>query len=185
MELLKEIYRKKDLDLNGRMLYREAVRGIIIKESKILMIYSERDGDYKFPGGGVEEGETYEETLIREVKEESGASVTQILGEFGKVIEYDRPQETEFDLFKMTSYYFICEVSDAFEGQALDQYEAEAGFTPVWIDIDEAIEKNKLILESTNGEIPRWTPRETYILELINNSMKGFDIHFILVGGGL
>lgn len=185
MKLLKEIYRKKDLDLNGKMLFREAVRGIIIRDNKILMIYSKRDGDYKFPGGGVDEGETFEETLIREVKEESGASVTRIIAEFGKVIEYDRPQETEFDLFKMDSYYFLCEVDNNFEGQALDPYEEEAGFTPVWIELTEALEKNKLLLKSTDKEAPRWTPRETYILELINASLTGFDIHFILYGGGL
>jgi ADP-ribose pyrophosphatase len=170
MKLLKEIYRKKDLDLDGRVFYREAVRGIVIKDDRILMIYSERDGDYKFPGGGVNEGETFEETLLREVKEESGASVTGIIGEFGKVIEYDKPQEPGFDLFKMTSYYFLCEVGNEFEGQALDPYEAEAGFIPVWIGIADAIEKNnELMQKSTNEEIPRWTPRETYILELVKS----------------
>lgn len=170
MRLLRTIYRKNDLDLNGRKLIREAVRGIILKNGRILMIYSKRDGDYRFPGGGVNEGETYEETLLREVKEESGASVTRILGDFGRVIEYDRPAEKEYDLFRRTSYYYLCEVAEKMGDQALDPYEKESGFTPVWVDIDEAIAQNSGIISNPEIETSRWTPRETYILKLISET---------------
>ena len=73
MKLLKKIVRTQGINFEGETIYREAVRGIILNGKKLLMIYSSKDGDYKFPGGGVELGETYEETLVREVKEESGA----------------------------------------------------------------------------------------------------------------
>ena len=36
---------------------RTAVRGVIHYQNKILMVQTNR-GDYKFPGGGMEEGET-------------------------------------------------------------------------------------------------------------------------------
>lgn len=52
------------------MIFREAVRGIIKHENKLLMVYSSKDGDYKFPGGGVDVGETHEEALVREIREE-------------------------------------------------------------------------------------------------------------------
>lgn len=68
------------------------------------MVYSSKDGDYKFPGGGVDSGETYEEALIREIREECGAKVTNICFEFGKMVEYDVPIEKEYDVFKMISY---------------------------------------------------------------------------------
>ena len=52
--------------------------GLIIKDNKIALIKKARGG-YKglldIPGGGIEHGESPEETLIREIKEEAGADV--------------------------------------------------------------------------------------------------------------
>lgn len=171
MELLKEIVRNQDINFAGKTIYREAVRGIIINGKKLLLIYSSKDGDYKFPGGGVELGETYQETLIREVKEESGATVTEILKDFGKVLEYDKPSEVEYEVFRMTSYYYICGIDTLLGEQSLDKYEKDLGFKPIWVDIDDAIANNKSILSSSQKEIPRWTFRETYILELIKKKL--------------
>ena len=171
MKLLKEIVRKQGINFEGKTIYREAARGIILNGKKLLMIYSSKDGDYKFPGGGVELGETYEETLVREVREESGATVTKILKEFGKVLEYDRPIEQEFEVFKMTSYYYECKIDTLLVEQSLDQYEKDLGFKPIWVDIEDAITNNKSIMNSSQRKIPRWTPRETYILELIKQEL--------------
>lgn len=165
MILLKEIYYKENLNINGKILHREAVRGIILKDTKLLMIFSQQNGDYKFPGGGVDTGETYEDTLLREVQEECGAKVSDIEMGFGKVIEYNIPIEEEYDVFEMTSYYYICKVEENFCEQNLDQYEEDLGFEPVWIDIDMAIRNNKSIMNSNSYQVPRWTPRDTFILE--------------------
>lgn len=167
MRLLKEIYIKNDINLLGKMIYREAVRGVIKHENKLLMVYSSKDGDYKFPGGGVNAGETYEEALAREIREECGAMVTKICSEFGKTIEYDVPIEKEYDVFKMISYYYICEVDSVLEEQLLEEYEKNLGFEPVWIDIDSAIEANKKIIGTKTYDAPRWTRRELFVLELL------------------
>ena len=55
----------------GSVYKRTAVRGIIQKDKKYLLIYS-KYGDHKFPGGGLKQGESLEETLLREVQEETG-----------------------------------------------------------------------------------------------------------------
>lgn len=158
-----EIFCKQGLNLEGKTYYREAVRGIIRDEKKILLIYSEKNGDYKLPGGGVEEGETYKEALIREVLEEAGYRV-EVLEEALKVMEYDEGQFDDCDIFKMLSIYFNCKIVKKME-QNLDSYELEMGFIPVWIGIDEAIVANKEIMKKL--DFPRWTRRETEVLEYL------------------
>ena len=173
MLFFKEIYHKDNLNPEGRILIREAVRGIIIKGRKLLMIFSSKNGDYKFPGGGVEDGETYEESLRREIKEECGALVSQIKGRIGKVIEFNKPFEEEYDVFKMTSYYYRCKVEEKYCEQNLDQYEKELDFKPVWIDIALALENNRAIMNSNLNKAPRWTKRDTFVLEQIKIKFEG------------
>ena len=51
------------------------VAGILIHNGKVLLQKPTNDTGYAFPGGHVEFGETNEETLIREFKEEIGADI--------------------------------------------------------------------------------------------------------------
>ena len=68
----------------------------------------------------------------------------------------------------MLSIYYEAHVTKTLK-QNLDSYEYEMGFIPKWIEIPQAIEKNKKILNS--GNFPRWTKRETMILEKIKESL--------------
>lgn len=154
------------------MIFREAVRGIIKNKNELLMVYSSKDGDYKFPGGGVDAGETFEEALGREIREECGAKLTNICSEYGKTIEYDIPIERAYEVFKMISYYYICEVDPILEEQLLDEYEEELGFKPVWIDIESAIKANKAIIDTKTNDAPRWTRRELFVLELLKEDER-------------
>ena len=54
---------------------------------------------YTFPGGGLEEDETLEEGVIREIKEEFGITV--------KVIK--KLYEMESEKFNQKEYFFLCE----------------------------------------------------------------------------
>ncbi len=57
----------------------EVVAGIIYKDNKFLIAqrnFKKSQGGYwEFPGGKVEQGETYEEALKREIKEEFDADI--------------------------------------------------------------------------------------------------------------
>ena len=167
MKLLKEIFHNEEVRVNGRTISREAVRGIIFDDKKLLMVYSEKNGDYKFPGGGIKHGESHEVALKREISEEVGKQVAGKIIPFVKVIEYDLPLEKEYDVFKMVSYYYWCQVKDNVEKQNLDDYEKELGFLPVWIDIDTAIVNNASLLKNLHKGMPRWIKRELQVLEHI------------------
>lgn len=80
-------------------------RAIIIKDNKVLMMYrrkKDKEGNideyYVTPGGGQENNETLEETVIRELKEEFNVDI-KIIGYLG-IIEND----------KTINYFYHCEV---------------------------------------------------------------------------
>lgn len=55
--------------------YREACRGIVLKEDKILLTYEVNTDQWFIPGGGLESGETIKECCARELAEETGHSI--------------------------------------------------------------------------------------------------------------
>ena len=49
---------KKNYDSSGKVFYRPSVRSIIIRGGRVAMVHSLMYDYYKFPGGGIESGET-------------------------------------------------------------------------------------------------------------------------------
>lgn len=94
----------------GSVYKRTAVRGIIKKGRKYLLIHS-KYGDHKFPGGGMEQGETLEQTLLREVQEETGYLVKKESVSDG-ILVHEKRKGNPDDLLVMDSYYFFCDVDE-------------------------------------------------------------------------
>lgn len=124
---------------------RKASRGIIIKDGKVLMIYSKSYDDYTFPGGGVKRGESYQRALYRELGEEVGAKGIKIVKAFGQTLEVRRSFRYENENYRQISKYFICTVK-YFGNQDLEKREEIHGALPIWITPEEALAHNESVV---------------------------------------
>lgn len=139
---------------------RTASRAIITNENKYLLIFS-KYGDYKFPGGGMEPGEELEDTLVREVQEETGYQVKRdTVKKYLRVFER-RKGELD-DLLEMESHYYFCEVDGVAGCRNLDEYEEEYDYKVVWMTLPEAIEQNKQVTDLVTCP---WVLRDTKVME--------------------
>lgn len=105
-------------------------RAIIIKDNKILLSHEMNTGVYLTPGGGLESGESLEECVNREVREETGYTV-KVKRPFVKVNEYFYDK-----LF--VSNYFVCEITGRSK-QSLTETEIIHGVEPEWVEIETAL----------------------------------------------
>jgi 8-oxo-dGTP pyrophosphatase MutT (NUDIX family) len=143
---------KKNYNPNGTVGRRPSVRGIIIRGGKIAMMHSRKYDYYKLPGGGIEPGETLEETLIREVREESGLIVIpETMKEFGYVRRIEKGRHE--DIFVQDNYYFTCEAEVELTAQELDAYEEEEQFTLEFVTVEQAVHVNETVNHGAKEEI--------------------------------
>lgn len=81
----------------------EVVAAIIRKENKIIATqrgYGEWKDWWEFPGGKIEQGETPEEALKREISEELSAEIN--VDELFSTVDYDYPK------FHLTMHCYLC-----------------------------------------------------------------------------
>lgn len=93
------------------------VAAVIRKDDKIFATqrgYGEFKDGWEFPGGKIEEGETPEQALAREIKEELNTEIQ--VGELIGTIEYDYPK------FHLSMDCFWCEIMQG--GLELKEHEA-------------------------------------------------------------
>lgn len=70
----------------------KVVAAVIVRGGKVFATqrgYGEFKGGWEFPGGKIEEGETPQEALAREIKEELDVEIE--VGELIDIVEYDYP----------------------------------------------------------------------------------------------
>ena len=157
----------KDYNPNGKSFVRPSVRGIVLKGSRIALVYSQKYDYYKFPGGGIEDNENQIETLVREVCEESGLIVLKdSIKEYGYVRRMQKSNRSkEYEIFIQDNYYYFCDVEDKMVAQKLDYYEKEEGFTLKWVYPSDAIYVNRNHNHGPKDEL--MIQREAKVLELL------------------
>lgn len=163
----------KNYKENGTVGKRPSVRGIIIKDGKMAMMHSLKYDYYKLPGGGIEEGEELRDTLVREVKEESGLVVKkETIKEFGYVRRIEKGLFE--DIFMQENFYFFCDVEDEVSSQELDDYEAEEGFTLEFVTPEQAINVNNTGDHREKVEKQTFTgmlTRENRVLQMVRDEL--------------
>lgn len=121
----------------------EVVAAIIYDSEGRIFATQRGYGDWKdwweFPGGKMEAGETPEEALVREIREELSAEIS--VDEFICTVEYDYPK------FHLTMHCYLCSLVT--EALHLNEHEAAK-----WLTKDE--------LDSV-----RWLPADVKVVEAL------------------
>ena len=83
----------------------EVAAAIIVKDNRIFATqrgYGEFKDGWEVPGGKIEPGESAQEALVREIREELDVDIR--VGKLLETVEYDYPE------FHLTMHCFICEL---------------------------------------------------------------------------
>ena len=134
----------KDYDEAWTKFRRPSVRAVIVRDSKVAMVYSAKYDYYKFPGDGIEADESHKQTLIREVSEETGLNIVpESIAELGSVLRVQKSRTNENEIFEQENFYYTCDVENSVSAQSLDEYEIEEGFRLEYVRPEKAIEVNR------------------------------------------
>lgn len=154
---------------DGKIITRIAAKAIVFSDDKLLMIETS-DGDLKLPGGGAKNNESLAETLKREVTEETGFIIKEIISQLGRVNEFKADQYEKDAFFEMISHYFLCQLSQETTETNMDEYEKNLNMKPIWISLDDAIKQNDEIIKSKTSNL--WVERELIVLNELKKLRK-------------
>ena len=129
-------------------LHRFSAGGVIIHEGKVLLIKSPIRDAISFPKGTIDEGESIEQTAVREVKEETGYD-TIILDNLGDTtFEFDW---TDGKHYIKTVTFFLMKLAN--DNKPKPDLQHGEDFENYWVDIDRAF--NELTYDDAKDMLKR------------------------------
>lgn len=157
-------------------VYRQAASLLVLRRDpaaggglKLLLLHKPRRRDaWQLPQGGMEAGETGEQTALRELSEEAGLTNVTLLGQSHEVYQYEFPASFRRfrpdDVKGQRILFFIAEAHDdriTVDGKEIDKF--------LWID---------------PSQLPRFVKRKEY-LELVKRVLKEGRNLLANRGGGI
>lgn len=101
--------------------------------------YGAQKGKWEFPGGKIEPGESPEQAVVREIREELAIEI--IVQKLLTVVEYDYPD------FHLQMYCFLCEICERKAGRpVLREHEAARWLTRETIDEVDWLPADQVVL---------------------------------------
>lgn len=133
----KDVYGKKHQVDAALLKWRPSAYGIVFKDNKVLLV-PQFQGKYDVPGGGAEITETIEETVLREVYEETGLTVKirQIIGVKQSFFSstHDKASTQHYNSLL---FYYLCEyVSGEVSTDGFDEEEIHYAQEAQWVPLD-------------------------------------------------
>jgi 8-oxo-dGTP pyrophosphatase MutT (NUDIX family) len=127
-------------------IHYDAAGGVVIQDSRVLVLLRPSRAEIRLPKGHIEEGETQQEAALREVTEESGYANLEVVDGLGhQVVEFDYKGNHVI----RNEYYFLmhltdpCRAAHAEEEVARTDHDqnkkSEQQFEPKWLDGEEAL----------------------------------------------
>ena len=118
----------------------EVVAAIILDKEKVFATqrgYGEFKDGWEFPGGKMEQGESPQQALIREIKEELDTEIE--VGDLIDTVEYDYPT------FHLTMHCFLCTIKSG--DLVLKEHEAAKWLTKETLDSVDWLPADKGLIE--------------------------------------
>lgn len=114
---------------------RPSVYAILRNGNFILTCRNKSNGKLWFPGGGVDEGESNEQALLRECLEETGITnidILKFLGDFRNYFYYE-PEDLAMDAHL---YFYECTTTEE-KVKANEEVDDDESFDFKWVPIDQ------------------------------------------------
>ena len=125
----------------------DAAGGVVVHADRVLLLRRPSRSEVRLPKGHVEEGESHQETALREVAEESGYPDLEITGDLGcQTVEFDYKDKHVV----RDETYFLMRLTST---RQIARTEHELQFEPQWSSWETALAE--LTFESER----EWTRR--------------------------
>ena len=137
--------------------------GICLLDNKILVVYPKNDVIYGTPGGGIDPGESKEDALRRELKEEVGADEIDIISYLGTMTA-KRMNLGGVGVYKPIHHYYLVSIGKSSK-QKLITYEEELELQYDYIDLDDVISHNQSVIHNRENDYLDFYTNQTEIFK--------------------